>query len=188
MSNLLLAHRQRAHLLEHDLFVAQRTDGTWQLWIEGDKPLQHQTVFTDQIEAKRIVHSLAHRHLDGKPFCDCTAALLWEPVRTDAGDSLEERRNAKRFKYFCNIEWQDRGIFKTGRVRNLSTQGAFIRTLNPAPEGSILKLSIHLGLVDVETKVEVVHRRPSYGMGVRFLELGPPDVMAIGNILNQEDS
>ena len=187
MSNLLLAHRQRAHLLEHDLYVAQRTDGNWQLWIEGHKPLQHQTAFADQVEAKRIVHSLAHRHLEGKPLCDCSGELFWESVRTDAGAFIEERRNAKRFKYFCRIEWQDRGISKTGRIRNLSVEGAYIRTLNPAPEGSVLKLSFQVGLVDVETKVEVIHRRPNYGMGVRFLELTPPDATAIDNMLDEED-
>jgi hypothetical protein len=69
----------------------------------------------------------------------------------------------------------------------LSVEGAYIRTLNPAPEGSVLKLSFQVGLVDVETKVEVIHRRPNYGMGVRFLELTPPDATAIDNMLDEED-
>jgi len=187
MSNLLLAHRQKAHVLKHDLYVAQRTDGNWHVWIEGKKPIQHETVFTDQVEAKRAAHSLAHCHLEGKPFCDCTAESLWEPVRPDVGISFAERRHAKRFNHSCEIQWQDQGILTIGRIENLSAGGAFIETLNPAPEGSVLKLSFQVGSADVETKGQVIHQRPNYGMGVRFLGLRPPDHAAIANLLDAED-
>lgn len=187
MSNLLVAHRQKAHLLKHDLYVAQRTDGNWQVWIDGKKSIQHETVFADQVEAKRVAHSLAHWHLEGKQFCDCTAELLWEPVRVDVSISFNERRHSKRFEHFCRIQWQEQGSLTIGRIENISAGGVFIQTLNPAPEGSVLKLSFQVGPVDVETRGQVIHQSPNHGMGVRFLGLRPPDYAAIANLLDRED-
>jgi hypothetical protein len=50
-----------------------------------------------------------------------------------------------------------------------------------------LKLSFQVGSVDVETKGQVIHQHPNYGMGVRFLGLRPPDHAAIANLLDAED-
>jgi len=124
MTNLLLAHRQKAHLLNHELWVAQRTDYNWQFWIEGKKPLQHETVFPDQDDAKRAAHSLAHRHIEGKQSCDCIKELLWEPIQPQESIAPEERRLARRYPRSLKIQWQDRGLVSAGRFANLSTGGA----------------------------------------------------------------
>lgn len=183
MTKPQLLHQQRAQLLEHELWIGQRADGNWQLWIEGKKPLELKTVFPNQEGAKRIVHSLAHGHVDGKPFCDCTTELQWEQIQALENIPLEERRTIKRFNYSCEIQWQEEGVFSIGRIRNLSTGGAFIQTLNPPSEGSVIMLRFILGSMQVEILGRVIHQLPLQGMGVQFLDLSPSCREAIENLL-----
>jgi hypothetical protein len=187
MTNLLLAHRQKAHLLNHELWVAQRTDCNWQVWIEGKKSLRHETVFPDQDEAKRAAHSLAHRHIEGKQSCDCARELLWELIQPHESIVPEERRTVARFPCSLKIQWQDRGFVSAGRFGNLSAEGAFIRTPNPAPEGSVLKLSFQAGTFQVEARGEVIYRLPDLGMGVRFLDLSLQGHEAIASFIGTEE-
>lgn len=187
MTNLLLAHRQKAHFLNHEIWVAQRTDYNWQLWIEGKKPLQHETIFSSQEEAKRAAHFLVHSHIEGKQSCDCTRDLLWEPIQPQASIAPQERRLARRYPRSLKIQWQDRGLTSAGRFANLSTGGAFIRTSNPAPEGSVLKLSFQAGSFQIEAQGEVIYRLPELGMGVRFLDLDPQGREAIASYISAEE-
>ncbi len=185
MTNAQLLHRQKAYLLGHELWVGQRSDGNWQVWITGEKAYDLRTVFPNQDGAKRIVHSLAHRHLDGKAFCDCTAELQWEQIQlTDEGPP-EEKRSTKRFNYSCEIQWQDEGVFSIGRIRNLSTGGAFVQTLNPPAEGTVINLRFMLGSFQVEVLGRVVRQLPLQGMGVQFLDLGPAGREAIESLLTE---
>jgi len=180
---MLLAHRQKTRLLGHDLWVAKGADGKWRAWIEGDKSVQHESDLADQDEAKRVVHSLAHWHIEGKHFCDCVAPLRWESVQPSFVGPLEERRRAKRIPYPCEIRCEDQGIFRIGRIGNLSTEGAFIQTLNPPFEGAVVNLSFKLGPVQVEAQGRVVHLTPKQGIGVQFLNLAPGYRDAIADIV-----
>ena len=65
---LFFACRQKADLLGHELWVGQRVDGRWQVWIEGKRPLLRETmgvVFNDPDEANSMAHMAAHRHFEG---------------------------------------------------------------------------------------------------------------------------
>ena len=186
MISMLMAHRQRARLLGHDLWVAQRSDGSWQVWIEGEKAVQHQAFLANQEEAKKVVHSLAHWHIEGRNFCDCVNELIWQLVQPNFVGHNEERRTAKRINYSCEIKCEDRGVFRVGRIDNLSTEGAFIQTQNPSFTGSVINLSFQVGPVQVETQGKVVHRSPERGMGVRFLNLEPGHRAAIALLLTGE--
>jgi len=183
MTNVLFAHRQRASFIGHELWIAQRTDGKWQIWIEGRRPLHQETsFFQDQNEAKNMVHSLAHRHLEAKEICDCKTDLHWETA------GPETRRAVKRFNYPCEISLDDNGIMSIGCIGNLSTDGAFIQTRNPPVEGSLLGLSFRVGHVVIETQGEVVHRHPNQGMGVRFLNLDTTGRRIISRLADQESA
>jgi hypothetical protein len=164
-----------AYLFGHKLWVAQRADGNWQVWIEGKKPLQNETtVFKDQDEAKNMAHSLAHWHLEEKRLCGCTAELLWEVP------GKEERRAAGRIEQPCEI-WSGDGKINIGRMVNLSTGGAFIQTLDPPSEGSVLALIFDVGGTRIKIQGKVVHRTPNQGMGVRFLGLDLASCSVIAN-------
>lgn len=187
MGNRLLAYRQKAQFLGHELWIAQRTDGNWQLWIEGKRPLQHDAFFLDQEEVKRVVHALGHWHLEEKHFCDCTTELRWEPVPPAESVPPEERRKAKRFTYCCDIQYADQGILSIGRVWNLSTEGAFIHTQNPPSEGSVITLSFQMGPMQIEAQGRVIRREPHNGMGVQFLDLSPSCHAAIAEGLARQE-
>lgn len=184
---MLLAYRQRTRLLGHDLWVAKRADGKWLAWIEGEKSVQHESDLGDQEEAKRAVHSLAHWHIEGKHFCDCADALRWHSVQPSFVGPLEERRRVKRINCQCEIRCEDQGIFRIGRIGNLSTEGAFIQTPNPPFAGSVINLSFHVGPVQVETQGRVVHQTPQQGIGVQFLDLAPGYRDAIADIVGRNN-
>jgi hypothetical protein len=187
MMSPLMAYRQRARLLGHNLWVAQRADGKWRVWIEGEKAVEHEALLASQQEAKRVVHSLAHWHIEGKQFCDCAAEMLWQSVQSDFVGSQQERRSVKRINYECDIRCENWGVSRIGRIGNLSTEGAFIQTPNPSFTGSVINLSFQVGRVKVETQGTVVHHNPEQGMGVRFLNLDPGYRAAIADLLIREN-
>ena len=187
MMSMLMAYRQRARFLGHDLWVAQRADGKWQVWIEGEKAVEHEAFLANQQEAKRVVHSLAHWHIEGRQFCNCAAEMLWQSVQPDFVGSLQERRSVKRINYECEIRCENRGVSQIGRIGNLSTEGAFIQTPNPSFTGSVINLSFQVGRVQVETQGTVVRHNPEQGMGVRFLNLDPGYRAAIADVLIREN-
>jgi len=187
MMSPLMAYRQRARLLGHDLWVAQLADGKWRAWIEGGKAVEHEALLASQEEAKRVVHSLAHWHIEGRRFCDCAAEMLWQSVQSDFVGSRPERRNAKRINYECKIRCENRGVSLIGRIGNLSTEGAFIQTPNPSFTDSVINLSFQVGRMKVETQGTVVRHNPERGMGVRFLNLDPGYRAAIAALSIREN-
>lgn len=178
------AHGQRAHLLRHNLWVAQRVDGKWAAWIEGEKPLEHETLFSNQEEAKKAVHLLAHWYLEGKISCDCTYVLRWQHLI----GSLEEHCPTKQIDHQCEIRGceirgENQEVLQTGRRGILRTEGVFVQTPNPPSWGSILTLSFNVGPVQVQTQGKVVYHSPREGIGVQFLDLDPEIREAIADIL-----
>jgi hypothetical protein len=184
--SMLLAYRQTTQLLGHELWVAQRTDGNWLVWIEGRRSLQHEPAVKNEEEAKKVAHSLAHWHIEGKHFCDCSRELRWKSLQAIAGDSPGERRKARRMDYICEIRCQDKGMLRLGRIANLSTDGAFIQTTSPSFKGSVLNLTFQVGRVQIETLGEVIHQKPQHGMGVRFLNLQPGYRALIADLVNRD--
>jgi hypothetical protein len=179
--SVIFAHRQKTHLFGHELWVAERAEGSWQIWIEGPKPLGRpetaDMVFPDEKAAKKAAHTLAHQHLRGKDDCNCPKPLAWQ--QPDA----TERRAVKRFDYVCKVQW-GQGV-GTGYITNLSVEGAFIKAPFAAPsEGSLLALQFEVGGRQINADGEVVHHRPNYGVGVRFLDLDPQGRRLISDLGN----
>lgn len=175
----LYSNREKAIFQEHQLWVARRPDGNWQIWIEGQKQLLNETtVFGDRDEAKSALHQLAHWHLEQKQFCDCKAGLSWE------FSCPEEMRKFKRFNYSCEILAADRAT-SIGRMVNVSVEGAFIRMLHPPSKGSIFALSFKIGRVQIQAEAEVVHIQPNQGVGVRFLTLADEGRKAIAALADK---
>jgi uncharacterized protein (TIGR02266 family) len=75
----------------------------------------------------------------------------------------------------------------TEYVSNISTTGCFIRTRNPWPVGTKLKLRFTVTLDDLEPleglgEVVRVSERPR-GMGVRFVELAPRSTRVVHDLI-----
>ena len=179
-----MGHGQRAHLLGHSLWVAQRVDGKWAAWIEGENPEEHEALFSNGEEARKAIHPLAHRHLEGKVSCDCADVLRWQHFV----GSLGEHRRAKRMDYQCEIRGceirdENQEVLQTGRIGILRREGAFVLTPNPPSWGSVLNLSFNAGPAQIQTQGKVVYRNPQQGIGVRFLDLDPGIRETIADIL-----
>ena len=102
-----------------------------------------------------------------------------------------EQRRATRFAYVCDVECEALGHVSLNRIKNLSATGAWIETLDPPPEGSILKLSFSVGSIDVRTKAKVVRRVIGEGMGVAFQDLQPHygkaiDILSVNTYMKEE--
>lgn len=79
-----------------------------------------------------------------------------------------------------------------GYVANLSTTGAFVQSLRPRVPGTRIDFRIHLPSPlrrTVSIVGEVVWSRqpggagsPSSGMGIRFVEVDPPDLEAVARV------
>jgi hypothetical protein len=84
-----------------------------------------------------------------------------------------EIQRANRFAYICDVECEALGRLSVNRIINLSATGAWIETLHPPPEGSILNLRFRVGSVYVRTQAKVSRRLEGKGMGVAFQNLLP---------------
>ncbi|MBZ5500125.1 MAG: CBS domain-containing protein [Acidobacteriia bacterium] len=93
-----------------------------------------------------------------------------------------ELRRARRFAYVCEVECEALGHLGLNRITNLSVTGAWIETLDPLPEGSILNLRFSVGAVDVRTQAKVSRRLEGEGMGVAFQNLLPHYRIAIDTL------
>jgi hypothetical protein len=72
------------------------------------------------------------------------------------------------------------------RISDLSTTGAFLDSMNPLPVGTRLVLRFMAGAQEVQAAAEVVHSMPSFGMGVRFLDLSGEGRAAIEALVREQ--
>jgi hypothetical protein len=70
------------------------------------------------------------------------------------------------------------------RISDLSTTGAFLDSMNPLPAGTRLALRFRAGAQEVRAVAEVVHSMPSFGMGVRFVDLSGDARAAIAALVS----
>jgi hypothetical protein len=69
------------------------------------------------------------------------------------------------------------------RVADLSTTGAFVDARTVLPSGTKTQLTFTLHGRTVRTAVEVRYSMPSFGMGVRFLDITAEDQAFIAEVI-----
>lgn len=102
---------------------------------------------------------------------------------------MDERRNAKRVAFACEVECYNVGAGANPlnpRISDLSTTGAFVDSVMALPVGAVLKLKFDLPSLQVVVQAEVVQSMPQFGMGVRFLDLTAVQRSAIQQIVDRE--
>ena len=72
------------------------------------------------------------------------------------------------------------------RMSDLSTTGAFLDSMSGLPPGTTLALRFKAGEQEVSVAAEVVHTMPSFGMGVRFLNLSGESRAAIEELIKEQ--
>jgi hypothetical protein len=65
------------------------------------------------------------------------------------------------------------GAQLSARTSDLAIGGCYIDTLNPFPEGTLVRLRILRDQGAFETKAKVVYCHPKFGMGLAFTEIAP---------------
>lgn len=99
-----------------------------------------------------------------------------------------DRRASRRITYFAEAELEGIDVSRRLQVRlaDLGAGGAFVDTRTVLPAGSTTRLKFTVGGHEVSVLAEVRYSMPSYGMGVRFLDLRQEDRDAIDRFLSQQ--
>ena len=101
---------------------------------------------------------------------------------SSGSDDDDERREHRRYDTSIAVDYASGETFLFAYLKNISTMGIFIRTNDPMPIGTRLKLRFHVDEDDplvLDGEVTWVNKyRPNGeninpGMGVRFIELTP---------------
>jgi type IV pilus assembly protein PilZ len=99
-----------------------------------------------------------------------------------SGDDDDERREHRRYDTSIAVDYASGETFLFAYLKNISTMGIFIKSNDPMPIGTRLKLRFHVDEDDplvLDGEVTWVNQyRPNGeninpGMGVRFIELTP---------------
>jgi hypothetical protein len=101
----------------------------------------------------------------------------------------EEKRASRRVMNVIDVDCRTAdkaGSAIAARISDLSTTGAFLDSMNPLPAGTRLALRFMAGLREVRVVAEVVHSMPSFGMGVRFLDLPAEGAAAIDVLVSEQ--
>jgi PilZ domain len=99
-----------------------------------------------------------------------------------------ERRLAKRITYFAEAELDglDVGHRLQVRLADLSTGGAFVDARSVLPAGAKATLTFTVLGRPISVLSQVRYSMPSFGMGVRFLDLRPEDRAVIEEFIRQQ--
>ena len=86
-----------------------------------------------------------------------------------------KRRSVRRCPLVASAEVTElgSGTKLSARISELSLGGCYIDTLNPFPEGTLVKLRLLRDNGVFETKAKVVYSHSGFGMGVAFTEIAP---------------
>jgi PilZ domain-containing protein len=91
---------------------------------------------------------------------------------------MTDKRQSQRVSYACEVSCTGVGMGVSPlnpRISDVSATGAFIDCMTQIPQGSKVKLKFSLGGREVSCSAEVAHSMPSFGMGVKFLDLTEED-------------
>jgi hypothetical protein len=101
-----------------------------------------------------------------------------------------ERRSATRKPFVGEILIVElnSGAKLSGRTCDLGIHGCYIDTLNPYPQGTLVRIRVQHGKEMVEVKGKVAYRLASLGMGVAFYDLTPENRATLEEWLSRADS
>lgn len=102
------------------------------------------------------------------------AKLGPQPVQTNPS----ERRRSVRYPFTAAAEVIElRTLTKiTGRSSDIGRGGCFIDTINPFPDGTVVKVRLTLEQRTFEAQAKVVYSQNGMGMGMAFLSAQPEHV------------
>jgi hypothetical protein len=92
-----------------------------------------------------------------------------------------ERRRAPRYQFVADAELLDlqSGARSKAKTGDLSIGGCFVDTLNPAAEGTELRVTIAHGGRRFTAEGRVVFKFPRLGMGLNFTHVAPDQLPSL---------
>jgi hypothetical protein len=98
-----------------------------------------------------------------------------------------DRRSSKRVTYFAEAQFEGLDASRQFQVRlaDVSVGGAFVDTRSVLPAGTMARLKFTLMGRELSVQAEVRYSMPSFGMGVRFLDLNADDRALIEEFIRQ---
>jgi hypothetical protein len=102
--------------------------------------------------------------------------MVRDPFKT-SGDPGRSKRAVKRCNVVASAEVVELGSDAklSVRISELGLGGCYVDTLNPFPEGSLVRLKITRDDATFQTKARVAYAQSSFGMGIAFTEMSPDD-------------
>jgi hypothetical protein len=99
----------------------------------------------------------------------------------------ENKRHAERVPYPCEVQCTltDGLAIASTRLSDLSTDGAFVESVNQLPVGTTLRLRFQVGARMIDVGGQIVQSMAQFGFGVRFTQMAPEDKAAIAALVAQ---
>ncbi len=98
----------------------------------------------------------------------------------------DERRGAKRVTFFAEAELEGMDVSRLSvRLADISASGAFVDARTVYPVGTTAHLRFTVLGHEIDVLAEVRYGMPSFGMGMRFLNLRPEDRRVLEEFIAQ---
>jgi hypothetical protein len=106
-----------------------------------------------------------------------------------ASTQVAERRSAARKPFMAEalVVEVASGARLFGKCCDLVAHGCYLDTLNPFPQGTLVRVRLQHGKEVMDAKGKVVYRVPGLGMGVTFADLSEKAREALGRWLTNQD-
>ena len=101
----------------------------------------------------------------------------------------ENKRSSPRVYNVVEVECytiDETATLVAARMSDVSTTGAFLDSMSGLRAGTRLALRFKVGAQEVRVAAEVMHMMPSFGMGVRFLNLSGEGHAAIEALIREQ--
>ena len=101
----------------------------------------------------------------------------------------ENKRSSPRVYNVVEVECHtidETATLVAARMSDVSTTGAFLDSMSGLQAGTKLALRFKAGEQEIRVAAEVMHMMPSFGMGVRFLNLSGEGRAAIEALVREQ--
>jgi hypothetical protein len=102
---------------------------------------------------------------------------------------VSDRRQHKRTTYYCEARIEGLDVARGAcRLADISAGGAFVEARTVLPPGTRTRVRFELLGQQISALAEVRYCEPGIGMGIRFLDLSPPDRATIDRFLRERSA
>lgn len=92
----------------------------------------------------------------------------------------QERRRSPRFPFIASAEVraENNGSRLAARVSDISAAGCYVDTINPLPDGTLVRVKIFTETQSFEAGATVAYSLTHLGMGLQFSDV-PPNSLSV---------